>query len=72
MVQLKFLKKSHFLVSVDNYAKDGGQGRSDFFSFYHEPLRPRIKTNVNKFGVLKLYGFEIRYTGSKKLFEATL
>ena len=37
-------------TNLDNYAKDGGPGKFWLLcSFYHEPLRSWIKTNVNKF-----------------------
>ena len=38
--------------SIDDYAKDGGLGEVWILcSFYHEPLRTWIKTNVNKFAI---------------------
>ena len=38
--------------SVDDYAKNGGPGRSDYLcNFYRESLRTWIKTIVNKFAI---------------------
>ena len=37
---------------IDDYAKDGELGEVWILcSFYHEPLRTWIKTNVNKFAI---------------------
>ena len=37
---------------IDDYAKDGGSGEVWLLcSFYHEPLRTWIETNVNKFAI---------------------
>ena len=37
---------------IDDYAKDGGPGEVPLLcSFYHEPLRTWIETNVNKFAI---------------------
>ena len=39
--------------TIGHYAEDGGPGEVWFLcSFYHEPLRSWIKTNVNKFVIL--------------------
>ena len=39
-------------VLIDDYAKDGGSGEVWLLrSFYHEPLRTWIETNVNKFAI---------------------
>ena len=42
-----------FLISIDDYAKDGGPGEEVWLlcNFYHEPLRTWIKTNVNNFAI---------------------
>ena len=37
--------------SIDDYAKNGGPGRSDFYVVYHESLRTWIKAIVNKFAI---------------------
>ena len=38
---------------IDDYSKDGGQGEIWLLcSFYHEPLRNWIETNLNKFAIL--------------------
>ena len=40
------------LTQIDDYAKDGGPGEVWLLcSFYHEPLRTWIKTNINKFAI---------------------
>ena len=39
-------------AKIDDYAKDGGPAEVWLLcSFYHEPLRTCIKTNVNKFAI---------------------
>ena len=43
-------------VIKDDYAKDGGPGEVWLLcSFYREPLRTWIKTNVNKFAISSLW-----------------
>ena len=44
----------HTLEVMDDYAKDGRPGEVQLLcSFYHDPLRTWIETNVNKFAISK-------------------
>ena len=59
--------------SIDDYAKDGGS--KDVWllcNFYRYPKGTSMKTNINWVCYFTPYGFEIEYTGSEKLFEATI
>ena len=58
---------------IDDYVKNGGPGEVWLLcSFYQESLRIWIKTIVNKFAILKQYGFDIRCACSQKLLGANL
>ena len=58
--------------SVDDNAKDGGPGEVWLLcSFYHEPLRSWIKTNVNKFAISGHTAFKLRTQSLRSYLKVT-
>ena len=57
---------------IDHYAKDGGLGEVWILcSFYHEPLRTLIKTNVNKFVISSHTALKLRKQAMKSYSKIT-
>ena len=55
---------------MDDYAKDGGPREAWFFlSFYHETLRTRIKTNVNKLAIWNHVAFKSHIQALRSYFN---
>ena len=46
------IQTSQTVTAIDDYAEDGGPREVWILcSFYHEPLRTWLKTNINKFAI---------------------
>ena len=58
--------------TIDDYAKDGGLGEVWILcSFYHEPFRAWIKTNVNKFAIWSHTSFKLNKQALRSYLKLT-